>query len=32
MPAMTVAIGIVLVWVIVSVYGPIYELIANLPV
>ncbi len=32
MPAMTVAIGIVLIWVIVSVYGPIYDLIANLPV
>jgi len=32
MPTMTVAIGLVLVWVIVSVYGPIYDLIANLPV
>lgn len=32
MPAMTVLIGIVLVWVIVSVYGPIYDLIADLPV
>jgi type IV pilus assembly protein PilC len=32
MPAMTVAIGLVLVWVIVSVYGPIYDLIADLGV
>jgi len=30
MPAMTVAIGSVLIWVIVSVYGPIYDLIGNL--
>ena len=32
MPGMTVLIGLVLVWVIISVYGPIYDLIANLPV
>lgn len=32
MPAMTVAIGLVLVWVIVSVYGPIYDLIAEMGV
>jgi type IV pilus assembly protein PilC len=32
MPAMTVAIGLVLVWVIISVYGPIYDLIADLGV
>jgi len=32
MPTMTVLIGLVLVWVIISVYGPIYDLIANLPV
>jgi type IV pilus assembly protein PilC len=30
MPAMTVAIGLVLVWVIISVYGPIYDVIAEL--
>jgi type IV pilus assembly protein PilC len=30
MPAMTVAIGLVLVWVIVSVYGPIYDVIGDL--
>jgi type IV pilus assembly protein PilC len=30
MPAMTVVVGSVLVWVIVSVYGPIYDLIATL--
>jgi type IV pilus assembly protein PilC len=30
MPAMTVAIGLVLVWVIVSVYGPIYDVIGEL--
>jgi type IV pilus assembly protein PilC len=30
MPGMTVAVGSVLVWVIVSVYGPIYDLIATL--
>jgi type IV pilus assembly protein PilC len=32
MPTMTVAIGLVLVWVIISVYGPIYDLIAELGV
>ena len=30
MPAMTVMVGSVLIWVIVSVYGPIYDLIATL--
>ncbi|MFT5175629.1 MAG: type IV pilus assembly protein PilC [Gammaproteobacteria bacterium] len=30
MPAMTVVIGLVLVWVIVSVYGPIYDVIGSL--
>jgi type IV pilus assembly protein PilC len=30
MPTMTVAIGLVLVWVIVSVYGPIYDVIGDL--
>ncbi len=29
-PTMTVVIGLVLVWVIISVYGPIYDLIADL--
>lgn len=30
MPTMTVAIGLVLVWVIISVYGPIYNVIGEL--
>ena len=30
MPAMTVMVGSVLIWVIVSVYGPIYDLIATI--
>ena len=30
MPIMTVVIGLVLVWVIVSVYGPIYDIVSQL--
>ena len=32
MPVMTVVIGLIMIWVIVSVYGPIYDLVAKISI